>query len=259
MDNEWNQRRQQNGSFPQNQEAKPAFKLSELNEKTYVEMAERVVNAHKQFNSKKPITMTQMRNLLELMSVLRERLRTDRRSELDDEMVSQVQYIKLRTLLARKYAPQAKNPSMDTEEIQNLFGSTSKRGSLLFSDMFLNRKRLQELQDMGINNTAEVKFENSIDRHKAIANPRQIERVIRGCLFDVQIICDVKSEEEAIRDLNLLAEGMQLLQLDYLGGNGSRGYGKVKFCDLSITCPDDSISGETLTKLSAILKAVEQP
>ena len=92
---------------------------------------------------------------------------------------------KLRTLLSRKYAPQAKNPSMDTEEIQNLFGSTSKRGSLLFSDMFLNRERLQELQDMGINNTAEVKFENSIDRHKAIANPRQIERVIRGCLFDV--------------------------------------------------------------------------
>ncbi len=166
---------------------------------------------------------------------------------------------KLRTLLARKYAPQAKNPSMDTEEIQNLFGSTSKRGSLLFSDMFLNRERLQELQDMGINNTAEVKFENSIDRHKAIANPRQIERVIRGCLFDVQIICDVKSEEDAIRDLNLLAEGMRLLQLDYLGGNGSRGYGKVKFRDLSVICPDDSISGEALTKLTTILKAVEQP
>ena len=166
---------------------------------------------------------------------------------------------KLRTLLARKYAPQAKNPSMDTEEIQNLFGSTSKRGSLLFSDMFLNRERLQELQDMGINNTAEVKFENSIDRHKAIANPRQIERVIRGCLFDVQIICDVKSEEDAIRDLKLLAEGMRLLQLDYLGGNGSRGYGKVIFRDLSVICPDDSISGEALTKLTTILKAVEQP
>lgn len=166
---------------------------------------------------------------------------------------------KLRTLLARKYAPQAKNPSMDTEEIQNLFGSTSKRGSLLFSDMFLNRERLQELQDMGINNTAEVKFENSIDRHKAIANPRQIERVIRGCLFDVQIICDVKSEEDAIRDLNLLAEGMRLLQLDYLGGNGSRGYGKVKFRDLSVICSDNSISGEALTKLTTILKAVEQP
>lgn len=100
MDNERNHRRQQSGSFPQNQEAKPAFKLSELNEKTYVEMAERVVNAHKQANSKKPITMTQMRNLLELMSVLRERLRTDRRSELDDEMVSQVQYIKLRFVYA---------------------------------------------------------------------------------------------------------------------------------------------------------------
>ena len=32
--------------------------------------------------------------------------------------------------------------------------------------------------------------------------------------------------------MKLIAEGMKLLQYDYLGGHGSRGYGKVKFTDV---------------------------
>jgi len=41
--------------------------------------------------------------------------------------------------------------------------------------------------------------------------------------------------------LPLLLQGLKLLELDSLGGSGSRGYGKIEFKDLKI------IDGEALT------------
>ena len=163
---------------------------------------------------------------------------------------------KLRTLLARKYAPHAKSPMQDTDEIKALFGSTEKRGRVLFSDLFLDRDRLETLRSMGIDSVCEVKFENTIDRLRAIANPRQIERVIRGCWFDLYIVCDVEDEAQLMKDMALLKEGMDLLQLDHLGGSGSRGYGRVRFRDM--TCQGEGISAETLARCEALLKEVEQ-
>ncbi len=40
---------------------------------------------------------------------------------------------------------------------------------------------------------------------------------------------DGQAQQEEEKLIKLLAEGMELLQDDYLGGNGSRGYGKIKF------------------------------
>ena len=90
----------------------------------------------------------------------------------------------------------------------------------------------QELRSQGLQTFTEVKFENTIDRITAVANPRQIERVVRGSKFDVDFIYEVVNEEEILEDFQVLAQGMKLLQYDYLGGSGSRGYGKVKFQDL---------------------------
>ena len=36
-------------------------------------------------------------------------------------------------------------------------------------------------------------------------------------------------------DLSLLSDGFTLLEYDYLGGNGSRGYGKIKFKNVEIS------------------------
>ena len=164
---------------------------------------------------------------------------------------------KIRTLLARKYCSALKEPDEDTEEIKKLFGSKNKRGKLIFNDLFLNRDCLKELRSQGIFSTTELKFENTIDRLKASANPRQIERVIRGCIFDFNMICDAESEPEAVENIRLLTEGMQLLQLDYLGGNGSRGYGKVRFTDLTARCMAGDISRDTVEKCTNLLKGVE--
>ena len=82
----------------------------------------------------------------------------------------------------------------------------------------------------------EIKWENAIDRLTAGANPRQIERVPAGTEFDFRLVYNIESEEELMEDMELLAQGLQLLQMDYLGGHGSRGYGRVSLRDFSASC-----------------------
>lgn len=92
----------------------------------------------------------------------------------------------------------------------------------------------EELAQLGAKSYTETKFENTIDRFTAVATPRQIERVIRGSKFDFELIYDVEKESEVEEDIQLVKTGLELLENDYLGGSGSRGYGKVKFENLSI-------------------------
>ena len=77
----------------------------------------------------------------------------------------------------------------------------------------------------------EVKSENSIDRIKGVAkNPRQTERVVAGVRF--RFHATVKELEGDTNLVATLLTGMRLLELDSLGGSGSRGYGKIKFREL---------------------------
>lgn len=144
---------------------------------------------------------------------------------------------KLRTLLAKRYNEVvAATPDADAESIKSLFGSSKKGdvhvGRLLFSDMFLTNK--DELKKQNIYRATEVKFENTINRSTAVANPRQLERIIRGAEFGLDLIYEFMDEETALKDFEILSEGLRLLQYDYLGGNGSRGYGKVIFKDFNV-------------------------
>lgn len=79
----------------------------------------------------------------------------------------------------------------------------------------------------------EVKWEVGIDRITSQANPRQMERVPAGALFDLEMVYTVF--EPADRDnLIHLFEAMAWLEDDYLGGQGSRGAGKVVFEGLKL-------------------------
>ena len=102
----------------------------------------------------------------------------------------------------------------------------------------------------------EVKFENTINRATAVANPRQIERTIRGTKFGLDIIYEVENgkENQIIEDISVLAEGLKLLQYDYLGGNGSRGYGKVAFCDLCADTVVGEVDDDILARCNEILQ-----
>jgi CRISPR-associated protein Csm3 len=79
----------------------------------------------------------------------------------------------------------------------------------------------------------EVKWENIIDRITSAANPRQMERVPAGAKFGFEAIYNVLTEKDK-DNLKYVFKAMELLEDDYLGGQGSRGYGKVKFEDLKV-------------------------
>ena len=74
----------------------------------------------------------------------------------------------------------------------------------------------------------EVKSENSIDRIKGTAlNPRFTERVPADTQFSFSIAIKQMEGDENLE--MALFQGLKLLELDALGGSGSRGYGRVKF------------------------------
>lgn len=170
---------------------------------------------------------------------------------------------KMRALLAQKYndrkhLPDSYSCEDDDPRILRLFGSAKKnqiqRSRVLFRDMMLSN--MKELREYGLNSVTEVKFENTISRMTAIANPRQIERVIPHTKFDLSIVYNVQEADEVIPDLQLLAEGMQLLGFDYLGGHGSRGYGKVKFSDLQLRSVVGEIDHDLLTQCQQVFEGV---
>lgn len=144
---------------------------------------------------------------------------------------------KIRALLSKRYPNGIeKNANDDVEEILRLFGSSVKNNiqnsRLIFTDSVM--ENWEELKKFGVQSQTEAKFENTINRMTSEANPRQIERVVRGAKFPLSIIYNAEEEDEIVDDIRLLKEGMTLLTYDYLGGNGSRGYGRVKFSELDV-------------------------
>ena len=164
---------------------------------------------------------------------------------------------KMRTLLAKQYNKvPAKDPSEDDERIIRLFGSAKKknnsipRGRLLFSDMILTNK--EELYDSGVTGIIEIKFENTIKRLTAVADTRQIERVIRGSIFELDLVYEV-NDDHVTEDFEVIRNGLKLLEYDYLGGSGSRGYGKVRFADLHASLVIGDMDGSIVDKCNQIL------
>lgn len=83
-------------------------------------------------------------------------------------------------------------------------------------------------------NLTEIKYEASIDRVTAKANPRPLERVPAESVFGpFQMVFSVYKPADA-KLLKKLTHYMELLEEDYLGGSGSRGSGKIQFEKLKI-------------------------
>ncbi|HBZ58907.1 MAG TPA: type III-A CRISPR-associated RAMP protein Csm3 [Sutterella sp.] len=81
----------------------------------------------------------------------------------------------------------------------------------------------------------EAKSENIINRIKGTAeHPRQTERVPAGATFDFNLTLKVYDTDDEKQLLETALRGMKLLELDSLGGSGSRGYGKVRFENVTI-------------------------
>ncbi len=106
-------------------------------------------------------------------------------------------------------------------------------GRLGFWDCALNEEWEKRIRDDNQLLT-EAKSENTINRITATAdNPRQTERVPAGAKFDFKLtLRQFEGDNEDL--LALILKGLRLLELDSLGGSGSRGYGKVEFEQLTV-------------------------
>lgn len=122
-----------------------------------------------------------------------------------------------------------------------IFGTSADNAGLgptrlIVRDAFLNKDyREQQKEKPGWTplSLTEDKWENTINRITAGAIPRNIERVIPGAKFELDISFKVfengdgeASDEELFKHV---IEGLKLIERDTLGGSGSRGCGQVKF------------------------------
>lgn len=80
----------------------------------------------------------------------------------------------------------------------------------------------------------EVKWEAAIDRVTSAATPRQMERVPAGAVFaPMELVLSLYLPNDTVL-LDHLFTALQLVEDDYLGGQGSRGSGKVCFEKLEV-------------------------
>ena len=170
---------------------------------------------------------------------------------------------KIRTILEwstnrvdlEKGGPYATNDSNDN--IARIFGNGRNEKDysggptrVSFSDCFMNEEKAEEM--LKRNALTEEKIEVSIDRVRGTVGgggPRRIERVPAGAEFEFSISYKVfdmgDGGKEDEKNFNLLLMGMKLLEFDSLGGSGSRGYGKIRFEDVSIN--GESINFEEIS------------
>ena len=167
---------------------------------------------------------------------------------------------KIRSLLEHYFRlidPQGKGNVVDSKSnfgdkkkrdlIVKLFGESAGNdnpqgieiGRVIFRDTFIT----EEIRKMFLENKVELseeKAENVIDRKTGTTKTgglRFIERVPSGVEFDFEVVIRSFDGDDIELFEDTLRLGLKLLELDTLGGSGSRGYGKVEFLDI-----DDEIN-----------------
>jgi CRISPR-associated protein Csm3 len=146
---------------------------------------------------------------------------------------------KLRSMLAR--IDGSEKPDKDSDLIKAIFGDAGKGDDkntvtrLLVRDANLDKDKF-ETEFAGVElemDYTESKWENTINRKTGTAeHPRQLERVPSGAEFNFEMVYDHYDDGNTKDHLTHIRTAMRLLEGDYLGGSGSRGYGKVKFKDV---------------------------
>jgi CRISPR-associated protein Csm3 len=91
-------------------------------------------------------------------------------------------------------------------------------------------------EEKGLNFT-EIKSENIINRKSGMAADKGLrtqERVPAGTEFSMQLMLKFFENDNSEEMIAFVKKGLDLLQKDYLGSSGSRGYGKIEIKNLTI-------------------------
>lgn len=150
---------------------------------------------------------------------------------------------KLRSLLTQKYGKfneKEKDIVFEDDEegktMRNLFEPVDygddriQVSKAIFRDALLTDESRANLEKhLGSGVYTEIKAENKISLLKGKAeSPRFIERVPAGAVFGGEILLQVFDEDNEEYFKAKLKEAINMLELNYLGAGGTRGYGKVK-------------------------------
>ena len=182
---------------------------------------------------------------------------------------------KMRTLLARtelkKESPILGKIEDDSLPISRLFGTSDNKDKsksmlparLQFYDLFIMDESKKAFEDKTDLYLTEIKFENTINRTTSVANPRQIERVPAGMKFRLNLVYNLESLEEGsnevAEDFENIARAFKLLQMDYIGGSGTRGYGRLKLTEIKVKAANILANEKPFdtAKIGEILKGAE--
>ena len=124
----------------------------------------------------------------------------------------------------------------------NVFGGTAggkgRKGPtrITVKDIFLTEDSKKEVKKMKekIGTDTEFKSENNITRLDSSAKPRNLERVPRNLVFDMEINFKVLNLDKKEEIKEMILKSLKLVEIEGLGGSVSRGSGQVKFENLKI-------------------------
>ncbi len=124
-------------------------------------------------------------------------------------------------------------PSKDSTYIGTiLFGNSNQDKTQQPSRIIIRDANLSSNDDIFKNTDlpySESKTEVVIDRITAAAMPRQIERIPAGAEFELNMVVNIFDSDKVNELLQTTFRALKLVKDDYIGGNGSRGYGQVAF------------------------------
>lgn len=125
------------------------------------------------------------------------------------------------------------NKAPEIQKINYFFGYANDDipSAIIVRDAYLSDESREKLSNSEFTDMpyTEAKMENSIHRIKGKADaPRTIERVPAGSVFNLNFVINIFEKDGIeIDEMAMLKKGLELLNNDYLGGSGSRGYGHV--------------------------------
>lgn len=104
----------------------------------------------------------------------------------------------------------------------------------IFRDFVLTEESKEEIQTaLGDGIFTEIKAENKINRFSGTADmPRYIERVPAGSHFfgEIDVLEFDDDNYKAMKEY--LDEALKMLEYNFIGGSGTRGYGRVKLINI---------------------------
>ncbi len=152
------------------------------------------------------------------------------------------------------YKSQAeRNDELLTFPTRVIFHDSHVIGAIVYyNEESINSQKLLDVDQATIKMNSifsEEKAEVAIDRVSGTAQGgalRTVERVPAGTVFEFEIVLRVFKEGEQDKHIEILKQGLKLLENDALGGFGSRGSGRIKFFELTLDGEAFSLDEVTL-------------